>query len=82
MAEDNKQKTGRQKTVRGLGRCQVRMLVITIVMLALLCSVLIVRTQKLNETVADLTAQVEMLSRIVEEERTQAANLTEELQTA
>ena len=82
MAEDNKKVTGKQKRVRRWRRCNVQMLVVTIVMLALLCSVLIARMQKLNETIANLTAQVEMLSRIVEEERTQAAHLMEELQAS
>lgn len=82
MAESKKQVAGKQKRVRKLRKCNVQMLVVTIVMLALLCSILIARTQKLNETIINLTAQVEMLSHIVEEERIQAAHLREELQAS
>ncbi|MCI8528327.1 MAG: polysaccharide deacetylase [Lachnospiraceae bacterium] len=82
MSENKKQAAGGGKRRQKLKQCNVQMLVITIVMLALLCSVLIVRTQSQSMSIKNLTAQIELLSKILEEERTEAANLREELQAA
>ena len=80
MSENKKQAAGGRKRRQRLKQCNVQMLVITIVLLALLCSVLIVRTQSQNTAIRNLTAQIELLSKVLEEERAEATHLREELQ--
>ena len=82
MAYEIRQKPGRQKSVRRLRQAYMRMLVITIVMLVTLCAVLIVRLRSLDGTIANLTAQLGMLSRVVEDQKMQIAHLSEELRAA
>lgn len=82
MAENSIQAAGRQKRVRWLRKCNIRMLVLSIVMLIALCAVLLVRINSLNETIEGLSAEVEMLSRTVVEQQASLGHLAEELQAA
>jgi len=82
MAEKNIQTAGRQKGMRWLKRCNIRMLVLSIVMLIVLCAVLLVRINSLNETIENLSAQVELLSRTAAEQKALLGHLEEELQAA
>lgn len=82
MADEIRQMPGRQKRARRLRQAYVRMLAITVVMLVILCTILIVRLRSLDGTIANLTAQLGMLSRVVEEQKLQIAHLSEELRAA
>lgn len=73
---------------RGVGRlrrCNIRMLIASVIILMVLCGVLLVRIRALNGKVADMTAQLARLAGIAtqqQEQLQQLRTLTEELSDA
>lgn len=70
---------GGQKGTTRLKKCNVTMLMISVVILMVLCGLLLNKIYGLNETVDNLTAQAEKMSQIIEGQREQLAQ-TEELE--
>lgn len=59
----------------GLRKCNIWMLILSVMILMLLCVLLLMRIGGLNETIERLTAQAEGMSRVIEEQRSQLAQM-------
>lgn len=79
--EKSRQAVNHQKVHR-LRRYNIRMLILSIVMLMALCVLLIARVRTLDGTVAKLTAQVENLTRLTVQQREMMERMSESAQSA
>lgn len=82
ISKDKAQAAAEGAFSRALRRCNIRMLMISIVMLIILCAVMLARIHALNETIKNMNTQLEGLARLANEQQEQLRQLTEELQDA
>lgn len=82
IAKEKRKQISQMKRVRRLRRCNVRMMILSVVILMALCVMLIARVRTLNGTVAKLTAQVDSLMRLTAQQREMMEKMTEEAQSA
>jgi peptidoglycan/xylan/chitin deacetylase (PgdA/CDA1 family) len=82
MEEGNKKAADKHERVWRLKRCNIHMLLISVIMLIALCGCLLVRIRGLNGTIEKLVVQVEQLSRLAQEQQARLEQLTEELLAA
>lgn len=68
--------------VRRLGRCNTRLLVMSVVLLMALCALLTIRVSTLDGMVEKLSAQVDNLTRLTVQQRDLIDRMTEETQSA
>ena len=78
--EKRRPSSGRRKT-RRLRKCNVCMLILSVIILMALCVVLIARVRTLDGMVAKLTAQVESLTRLTAQQRELMQQMAEEAQS-
>ena len=82
MEKGNKKAADKHERVWRLKRCNIHMLLISVIMLIALCGCLLVRIRGLNGTIEKLVVQVEQLSRLAQEQQARLEQLTEELLAA
>lgn len=82
MAKEESKQAVQLRRVRRLRRCNIRMMILSVVILMVLCVMLIVRVRTLDGTVAKLTAQVDSLMRLTAQQREMMDKMTEETQSA
>ncbi len=82
IAKEKRKQISQLKKVRRLRRCNVRMLIMSVIVLMALCAVLIARVRTLDGTVAKLTAQLDSLMRLTAQQREMMEKMAEETQSA
>ena len=82
IAKEKRKQISKLTKVRRLRRCNVRMMILSVMILMVLCVMLLVRIRTLNGTVARLTAQVDSLIRLTAQQREMMEKMTEEAQSA
>lgn len=82
LPEEEMQPISRKNRIGKLHRCNIRMLMISVILLIGLCAVLLVRIRALNGKITDLTAQVKRLAQVTAGQQALLEQLTEEAQAA
>lgn len=82
IAKEKRKQISQLKKVRRLRRCNVRMMILSVIILMALCVMLLARIRTLDGTVAKLTAQVDSLMRLTAQQRELMEKMTEETQSA
>lgn len=82
IAKEKRKHVSQLKKVRRLRRCNVRMLIMSVIILMTLCVMLIARVRTLDGMVAKLAAQVDSLMRLTAQQREMMDQMAEEKQSA